>query len=45
MNLRDWEEHIDREYQSEKRNASDINEHLHTLRELAMDCTHVTEMG
>lgn len=45
MNLRDWEEHIDNEYQKELRTPSDINEHLHQLSELAHKCTHVTEMG
>lgn len=45
MNLRDWEEHIDSEYQKELRNKSDINEHLHDLYTLACNCTHITEFG
>lgn len=45
MNLRDWEEYIDSEYQKELRSKSDINEHLHDLYTLACNCTHVTEMG
>ena len=45
MNMRDWEERIDLEYNQEKRTKSDINEHLHDLYTLACNVTHVTEMG
>lgn len=45
MKIRDWEEHIDRLYVEEKKNKSDINEHLHELYTLACNVTHVTEMG
>ena len=45
MNLKDWEQLIEKEYQTEKNTKSDINEHLHDLLTLAEDCTHVTEFG
>ena len=45
MNLKQWEDHIEKQYQTEKNTRSDINEHLHDLYTLACDCTHVTEMG
>ena len=45
MNLRDFDELIEKEYQSEKNTKSDINEHIHTLHMLAANCTHVTEFG
>jgi len=45
MNLKDWENHIENEYQKEKSTKSDIDEHLHDLLTLAEDCTHVTEFG
>lgn len=45
MNMREWEERIDLEYNQEKRTKSDINEHLHDLYDLACKCAHVTEMG
>lgn len=45
MNIKDWDNLIDQEYQKEKNNKSDINEHLHDLLTLAENCTHVTEFG
>lgn len=45
MNLKDWEDLIESEYQKEKNNKSDINEHIYDLHKLACDCTHVTEFG
>jgi len=45
MNLSEWNELIENEYQKEKSTKSDIDEHLHDLLTLAEDCTHVTEFG
>ena len=45
MNLRDWDQLIEKEYQSELNTKSDINEHIYDLYTLASDCTHVTEFG
>ena len=45
MNLKDWEQLIEKEYQYEKSTKSDINEHVYTLLTLAEECTHVTEFG
>ena len=45
MILKEFEELIDREYNNEKNNKSDINEHMHDLYQLALNCTHVTEFG
>ena len=36
---------IQRGYDANCANSSDINEHLPTLRQYASDCTHVTECG
>jgi hypothetical protein len=45
MNMNQWNDLIQKEYQTELQTKSDINEHLHDLYSLACDCTHVTEMG
>ena len=45
MILREFEELMDKEYNAEKNKRSDINEHLHDLHQLALNCTHVTEFG
>jgi len=45
MNMTDFERIIEKEYQDELNNPSDINEHVHDLLTLALDCTHVTEFG
>lgn len=45
MNMNQWNDLIQKEYQTELETKSDINEHLHDLYSLACDCTHVTEMG
>ncbi len=45
MNMNEWNELIENEYQKEKNTKSDIDEHLYDLLTLAEDCTHVTEFG
>lgn len=45
MNLKDWNQLIEKEYQAELNTKSDINEHMHDLLTLANDCTHITEFG
>ena len=45
MNMKDFDRIIEKEYQDELNNPSDINEHVHDLLTLALDCTHVTEFG
>jgi hypothetical protein len=45
MNMNEWNELIENEYQQEKNTKSDIDEHLYDLLTLAEDCTHVTEFG
>lgn len=44
-NLRSVEEWLHVEYETEKNQKSDINEHLHELKRLAENCLHVTEFG
>lgn len=36
---------IDEHFNYEKNRASDINEHLHTLKKYSSQCDHITEMG
>ena len=45
MNLKDWNQLIEKEYQAELNTKSDINEHMHDLLTLANNCTHITEFG
>ena len=36
---------IEQKYKEASNNASDINQHIHTLRSYSEECNHITEMG
>jgi hypothetical protein len=36
---------IQQEYENKKNHPCDINEHMETLKNLASECSHITEMG
>jgi len=43
--LKDFKQKIQKEYTIAATTQSDINEHLPVLRDLAKECSHITEMG
>ena len=45
MNLNEWNDHIDQEFNRVVNTPTDINEHLQDLHDLACECEHVTEFG